>query len=77
MSSEQSAPPPDTSWDVDKYRSPHEPSHHWALRRRFMEENKGRFPEKRLVCLAQVFANAEFMGCRYHMGEASLNGKRT
>ncbi len=54
----------DTSWDVDRYRNAQEPSHQWALRRRFMEENKARFPEKRLVCLAQVFANSEFMGCR-------------
>ncbi len=56
--------PLDTSWDSDKYRNPHEPSHHWALRKRFMDDNKGRFPEEKLVCLAQVFANVEFMGCR-------------
>merc|ERR1712141_67216 len=55
----------DTSWDVDKYRSDHEPSHHWELRRKFMESNKGRYPEARLVGLAQVFGNIEFMGCRY------------
>ena len=56
----------DTSWDVDKYRSDHEPSHHWELRRKFMESNKGRYPEARLVGLAQVFGNIEFMGCRYN-----------
>ncbi len=55
----------DTDWDVDKYRSDHEPRHHWELRRRFLVQNKGRFPEDRLVCLAQTFANIEFMGCRY------------
>ena len=55
----------DTDWDVDKYRSPYEPSHHWELKKKFMEANKGRYPEEKLVSLTQVFANAEFMGCRY------------
>ena len=55
----------DTSWDVDKYFSPHEPSHHWELRKKFLVQNKDRYPEDRLVCLAQTFANIEFMGCRY------------
>ena len=54
-----------TDWDLDKYFSPHEPKHHWALRKAFMENNKGRYEEDRLVCLAQTFANMEFMGCRY------------
>ena len=54
----------DTDWDVDKYKSDHEPKHHWQLRRKFMESNKGRFPEDRLVGLGHVFANVEFMGCR-------------
>ena len=59
-----SSSPLDTSWDVDKYYNPHEPKHHWALRRKFLESNKGRYTEDRLVCLAQTFANIEFMGCR-------------
>ena len=54
-----------SDWDVDKYKSPHEPSHQWALRRKFMLQNKDRFPEIKVVCLAQTFANIEFMGCRY------------
>ena len=52
-------------FDAMKYYSPHEPKHHWELRKRFLEENMGRFSEDRLVCLAQTFANIEFMGCRY------------
>ena len=28
-------------------------------------QNKDRLPEDRLVCLAQTFANIEFMGCRF------------
>ena len=54
----------DTNWDVDKYKSGQEPNHQWELRRKFMENNKGRLPEDRLVGLGQVFANIEFMGCR-------------
>ena len=57
--------PIDTDWDVDKYRSPYEPKHHWELKRQFLENNKGRYDEKTLVMYMQVFANAEFMGCRY------------
>ncbi len=30
-----------------------------------METNKSRCCEERLVCLAQTWANVEFMGCRY------------
>ena len=55
----------DTDWDVDQHMSPYEPKHHWELRRKFMEVNKGRYPEDRLVGLGRVFANVEFMGCRY------------
>jgi hypothetical protein len=55
----------DSEWDVEKYFSPHEPTHHWELRKQFMVNNKGRFEEERLVCLAQTFANIEFMGCKY------------
>ena len=54
----------DTEWDVEQYKSDHEPKHHWELRKSFMEANKGRYSEARLVCLGQVFANVEFMGCR-------------
>ena len=54
----------DTDWDVNKYKSNIEPNHQWELRKEFMESNKGRFPEERLVGLGQVFANMEFMGCR-------------
>jgi hypothetical protein len=52
------------TFDVNKYQSPHEPSHQWDLRRRFMEMHMGRFDEDRLVCLSQTFANIEFLGCR-------------
>jgi len=52
-------------WDVNKYRSPHEPRHHWELKKKFMEHHKDRFPEHKLVGLAQTFGNVEFMGCQY------------
>eukprot|EP00092_Neocalanus_flemingeri_P033058 GFUD01035952.1.p2 GENE.GFUD01035952.1~~GFUD01035952.1.p2 ORF type:complete len:104 (+),score=35.07 GFUD01035952.1:60-371(+) len=52
-------------WDIGKYRSPHEPSHHWELKKKFMEHHKDRFPEATLVGLAKTFSNMEFMGCQY------------
>jgi hypothetical protein len=54
----------DREWDVDQYKTEHECDEHWELRRRFMLEHKDKFPEDRLVCLAQVFTNIEFLGCR-------------
>nr|XP_049700553.1 uncharacterized protein LOC110373771 [Helicoverpa armigera] len=55
----------DVNWDVDKYRDEHECEEHWQLRKAFMEKWKNNFPEERLVCLARVYTNIEFMGCRY------------
>lgn len=51
-------------WDVEKYRTPYEPDDHWELRKAFMLAHKDRFSEDQLVCLAQVFTNVEFLGCR-------------
>ena len=53
------------TWDIDKYRCEHEPKHHWALKKKFMEHHKDRFPETELVGLAQTFGNIEFLGCQY------------
>lgn len=55
----------DVNWDVDKYIEEHESEEQWELRRNFMERWKHEYPEERLVCLARVFTNIEFMGCRY------------
>ncbi|KAL0859094.1 hypothetical protein ABMA27_010937 [Loxostege sticticalis] len=55
----------DVDWDTDKHKEDHECEEHWQLRRAFMERWKHDYPEERLVCLARVFANMEFMGCRY------------
>jgi len=55
----------DQSWDVEKYKTTHEPSHHWALKKEFMERNKDRYDELHLVCLANTLGNIEFMGCQY------------
>jgi len=60
------------NWDIDKYKSPHEPAHHWKLKREFMERNKDRFPEHLLICLAQTLGNIEFMGCQYPQGTMEL-----
>ncbi|XP_022194519.1 uncharacterized protein LOC111052192 [Nilaparvata lugens] len=55
----------DTDWDIDKYRSSFEADDHWKLKKSFILANKGKYPVERLVCLAQVFYNVEFLGCRY------------
>lgn len=54
-----------TDWDIDYYKTNYESDEHWALRRAFMETHKDKFQETELVCLAQVFTNMEFLGCRY------------
>lgn len=54
-----------TDWDLDYYRTEYESEEHWELRRAFMEKHKESFPEDELVCLAQVFTNVEFLGCKY------------
>ena len=55
----------DTTWNIEKYYSPTEPKQHWDLKRTFIEENKEKFNEERLVCLAQTLVNIEILGCRY------------
>jgi len=55
----------DEEWNVDDCRGDHESDEHWELRRQFMITNKGEFPKQRIVCLSQVFANMEFLGCKY------------
>ncbi|XP_043220145.1 partner of xrn-2 protein 1-like [Amphibalanus amphitrite] len=55
----------DSSWDIEQYRNEHEPPEHWELCKNFILAHKKDFPEEKLICLAQVFANMEFLGCRY------------
>ncbi|KAG0713189.1 Partner of xrn-2 protein 1 [Chionoecetes opilio] len=55
----------DTSWDIESYRTAYESIEHWELKQEFMEAHKDRFPEARLICLAQVFVNIELLGCKY------------
>ncbi|XP_050669207.1 uncharacterized protein LOC126968311 [Leptidea sinapis] len=57
----------DGNWDVDKYREEHESDQHWLLRKAFMERWKYFYSEERLVCLARVFTNIGFLGCKYPM----------
>lgn len=52
-------------WNVDAYKNEHESLEHWELRKKFLLTYKDKFPEDELICLAQVFANIEFLGCRY------------
>ncbi|XP_050669284.1 uncharacterized protein LOC126968344 [Leptidea sinapis] len=57
--------PFDVNWVVDKYREDHESDQHWSWRKAFMERWKYFYPEDRLVCLARVFTNIGFLGCKY------------
>lgn len=52
-------------WDIQSYRSFYESDEHWALKKEFMEAHYETINEDRLVCLAQVYANIELLGCRY------------
>lgn len=52
-------------WDVEQYRHDWDSDEQWDLRKRFMLAHKDSIPEEQLVCWAQVFANMEFLQCRY------------
>ena len=52
-------------WDVNKYYNKFEPNEQWEMKKKFMESHKNLFPEERVVCLAQVLVNIEFLGTRY------------
>lgn len=54
-----------TDWDINQYKTDYESEEHWELRKSFIETHKDKFAESELVCLAQVFTNIEFLGCRY------------
>ncbi|XP_058800972.1 NF-kappa-B-repressing factor [Phymastichus coffea] len=51
--------------NVDQYKTEHECDEHWELRRKFLLTHAEKFPPDELQCLAQVFTNVEFLGCRY------------
>uniref|UniRef100_A0A2R5LD75 XRN2-binding (XTBD) domain-containing protein n=1 Tax=Ornithodoros turicata TaxID=34597 RepID=A0A2R5LD75_9ACAR len=51
--------------DIEEYRQPWESTEHWNLRKEFLLSHEGKFPENRLLCLAQAFANVEILGCSY------------
>ena len=51
-------------WDIEKYHNYFEPEEQWEMKKKFMEENKSMFTEERVVCLAQVLVNVEFLGTR-------------
>ncbi|CAG0881327.1 unnamed protein product [Darwinula stevensoni] len=65
----------DQGWDIEKYKSVYEPDDHWELRKAFMEMHKDKFPEDRLVCLANCFVNMEILGCSYPEETMALVGE--
>ncbi len=52
------------TYQVSLCRNKFEPEEQWELRRKFMETYK-HLPEDRVVCLAQVLVNIEFLGTKY------------
>lgn len=58
--------------DLERLRQPWEPNEHWAMRREFIRRHRNRFPETRLLCLAQTFVNMELLGCAYPARVAEL-----
>lgn len=54
----------DKSWDVEKYKLSHENEEHWNLKKKFLIAHKDKFSEEKLICLAQVFINVKFLGCK-------------
>lgn len=54
----------DEYWDVDKYKLNHESEEHWNLKKKFLVAHKNKFSEDRLLCLAQVFINVQFLECK-------------
>ena len=61
--------------EIEKQRSPHEPKHHWDLKRMFMLAHRDKFPMNELACLAQTLGNIEFMGCTYPQDTMRQVGK--
>ncbi|XP_035681572.1 CDKN2AIP N-terminal-like protein isoform X1 [Branchiostoma floridae] len=46
----------------DQWESPVQ----WDARKKFILHNWDQHPEDQLVCLSNVWANMEFLGCRYN-----------
>lgn len=53
----------DTSWDIDEYKSIHEPVEFWQFRQSFLIANKHKYPRDRLLALAHIYMNVEFNEC--------------
>lgn len=51
-------------WNIKKYYNKFEPNEQWQMKKKFMEAHKNLFPEEKVVCLAQVLVNIEFLGAR-------------
>lgn len=58
--------------DLERLRQPWEPNEHWAMRREFIRRHRNRFPDNRLLSLAQTFVNMELLGCAYPARVAEL-----
>ena len=59
--------PPTTSSDqlTGLKQAPWESKYHWLCRRKFIEDHKTRYDLKRVISLSMVWANLNFLGCKY------------
>lgn len=53
-----------SSLNINNYRGVNDTDKEWQLKKLFIETHQGKFDEKRLICLAQCYANIERLGCR-------------
>lgn len=51
--------------DFAKFKKPYELPHYWKLREEFLRLYVDKFDTDRLVCLSNIFINAECMGLVY------------
>ena len=59
--------PPTTSSEqlTGLKQAPWESKYHWLCRRKFIEDHKTRYDLKRVISLSMVWANHNFLGCKY------------
>ncbi|MFH4975847.1 hypothetical protein AB6A40_002556 [Gnathostoma spinigerum] len=51
--------------DIEGLRTHYESDNQWALRKAFIERHLEEYPKNRLLSLAQIFVNMNYLGCTY------------
>lgn len=52
-------------YNIEKYHNSFDSDEHWFLKKEFFMAHKDKFPEDRLVCLAQLYINVTILRCKY------------